>query len=233
MVTQRVILLKLAVMGDEGHIETLDYTCHTKLHNLTSCHNLQGCFFRPSNHLPSSTFVLLKSHLNQVYKNDPFYKSLLRGILLLNLKLSTAPYFMQIKTEVLTRHYEALLYHFPLPKVQRSQKRLVEDKAREVMGLDRIGPCFSTNTQGTFTFRYSSAWCDFLPCIQMAVFHLFQVFGQIFFSVISDLSHLTLSNLLLLPIFSLLFLPISGFITFVCPYAILIYFCIVFTAYIL
>lgn len=131
---------------------------------------------------------------------------------------STAPYFMQIKAEVSTRHYEALLYQFPLPKVQRSQRRLVENEAREVMGVDRIGPCLSTNTQGTFIFRYSSAWCGFLPCIWMAVFYLFHVFGQIFFSVISDLSHLTLSNLLLLPILSLLFLPTPGFIIFVCPY---------------
>lgn len=35
-----------------------------------SCHNLQGCFFHPSNHLPSSTFVPLKSHLNKVSKNE-------------------------------------------------------------------------------------------------------------------------------------------------------------------
>ena len=89
------------------------------------------------------------------------------------------------------------------------------------MGVDRIGPCFSTNTQGTFIFRYSSAQCGFLPCIWMSVFHPFQVFGQIFFSVISDLSHLTLSKLLLLPILSLLFLPTPGFITFVCPYVML------------
>lgn len=177
-----------------------------------------GLFFRSKQPSPFFYLCPFKVHLNQVSKNDPFYRSLLRDILLLNLKLSTAPYFMQIKAEVLTRHYEALLYQFPLPNVQRSQRRLVENEAREVMGVDRIGPCFSTNTQGTFIFRYSSAWCDFLPCIRMAVFHLFQVFGQIFFSVISDLSHLTLSNLLLLPIFSLLFLPTADFITFVCPY---------------
>lgn len=94
-----------------------------------SCHNLQGSFFGPSNHLPSSIFVPLKSHLSEVSKNDPFYKSLLKDILLLNSKLSTAPHFMQIKAEVLTRHNEALLYWFPLPKVQRSQ-RLVENEAK-------------------------------------------------------------------------------------------------------
>lgn len=64
---------------------------------------------------------------------------------------------MQVKAEVLTRDYEALLYLFPLPKVQRSQKRLVENEAREVMGTVRVGPCFSANTQSTFLLIYSSA----------------------------------------------------------------------------
>lgn len=45
----------------------------------------QGCFFWSKQ--PSPFFYLLsllKSHLNEISKNDPFYKSLLKDILLLN-----------------------------------------------------------------------------------------------------------------------------------------------------